>query len=203
MRRVQVLRLLLHTARHRQHDELAAGLLTTCDLATTWDVLEQSMNEIPELDRAQRLAEIARRRHGPVIDHFLAAIEEQRRQERAIRLHASLADPALRFFVALLHSLPNRDVILDLVAQRYGDNPRQLVREWLTRLSGVDRIGVDLADEVNRQLVDAMLDGCDESGQLDRLTTTFDRASVLRQSGQILRQRRRIEATVLAPLFRT
>jgi hypothetical protein len=203
MRRVQVLRLLLHTAHHRQHDELAAGLLTTCDLATTWDVLEQSMNEIPELDRAHRLAEIARRRHGAIIDDFLAVIEEQRRQEQAIRLHASLDDPALRFFVALLHSLPRRDVILDLVAQRYGDNPRQRVREWLTSLSGVDRIGVDLADEVNRQLVDAMLDGCDDSGQLDRLATTFDRPSVLRQSGQILRHRRRIEATVLAPLFRT
>jgi hypothetical protein len=203
MRRVQVLRLLLHTDRHQQHDELASDLLTTCDLATTWDVLEQSMNEIPELDRAHRLAEIARRRHGAVIDDFLAVIEEQRRQERAIRLHASLAEPDLRFFIALLHSVPNRDVILDLVAQRYGDNPQQLVREWLTRLSGVERIGVDLADEVNRQLVDAMLDGCDDTAQLDRLAKTFDRTSVLQQSGEILHQRRRIKATVLAPLFRT
>jgi hypothetical protein len=203
MRRVQVLRLLLHTDRHQQHDELASDLLTTCDLATTWDVLEQSMNEIPELDRAHRLAEIARRRHGAIIDDFLTVIEEQRRQEQAIRLHASLDDPALRFFVALLHSVPRRDVILDLVAQRYGDNPRQRVREWLTSLSGVDRIGVDLDDEVNRQLVDAMLDGCDDTDQLDRLATTFDRPSVLRQSGEILRHRRRIEATVLAPLFRT
>jgi hypothetical protein len=203
VRRVQVLRLLLHTARHRQHDELAAELLATCDLATTWDVLEQSMNEIPHLERAERLAAIARRRHGPVIDDLLAVIDEQRRQESAMRLHASVDEPALRFFVALLHSVPSRDVILDLVAQRFSGDPRAHVREWLTRLSGVDRIGVDLSDDVNRHLVDAMLDGCDHTGQLDRLATTFDRASVLQQSEDILHHRRRIEATVLAPLLRT
>ena len=203
IRRVQVLRLLLHTARHQQHDELAAELIATCDLATTWDVLEQSMNEIPEPDRAQRLAEIARRRHGVVIDEFLAVIHEQRRLERAIRLHASLDEPDLRFFVALLHSLPSRDVILDLVAQCYDGDPRARVRAWLTRLSGVDRIGVDLSDELNRHLVDAMLDGCNDTGQLDRLATSFDRASVLQQSEEILHHRRRIEATVLAPLFRS
>jgi hypothetical protein len=202
MRRVQVLRLLLHTGRHQQHDDLAAELLATCDLATTWDVLEQSMNEIPDVDRAQRLAEIARRRHGAVIDDFLAVIDEQRRMERARRLHAAVNDPDLRFFIALLHSLPSRDVILELVAQRYGVDPRVRVREWLTQLSGVDLSGVDLSDEVNRQLVDAMLDGFDDAGQLERLSTTFDRASVLQQSKDICRHRQRIEATVLAPLFR-
>jgi hypothetical protein len=92
---------------------------------------------------------------------------------------------------------------LDLVAQRFSGDPRAHVREWLTRLSGVDRIGVDLSDDVNRHLVDAMLDGCDHTGQLDRLATTFDRASVLQQSEDIFHHRRRIEATVLAPLLRT
>jgi len=48
-----------------------------------------------------------------------------------------------------------------------------------------------------------MLDGCNDTGQLDRLVTSFTRATVLQQSEEILHHRRRIEATVLAPLFRT
>jgi hypothetical protein len=203
IRRVQVLRLLLHTSRHEQHDELAADLLATCDLATTWDVLEQSINEIPQPARAQRLADIAGSRHGPVIDDFLAVIDEQQRQQQAIRLHAAIAEPELRFFVALLHSVPSRDVIFDLVARRYGVDPRTRVCDWLTRLSGIDRIGVDLSDQLDRELVDAMLDGCDDTEQLDRLATTFDPATVHHQTAAILDHRRRTEATLLAPLFRT
>ena len=106
-RRTQVLRLLLHCG-HGRHDELAV-----------------------------RLVEIARRRHGPVIDEFVAVIGEQRWMRHDLRLYAAQRDSALRFFLAPLHSVPRREVILDLVGRRYPETaPRELIRSWAERLSG-------------------------------------------------------------------
>ena len=203
LRRTQVLRLLLHCGLAR-HDELAAHLLEECDLATTWDVLEQSCNEIPEPHRAARLVEIARRRHGPVIDELVAVIWEQRRMRHALRLHAAERDPELRFFLALLHSVPRREAILELVGQRFpGTDPHALVRGWAEQLSGVDRIGVDFSDEVNRVLFAALLDGCTPAGTRTQLASSFDAESVAAQAGEVMAYCRKIEETVLAPLFRS
>ena len=203
LRRTQVLRLLLHCGSAR-HDELAARLLEECDLATTWDVLEQSCNEIPEPYRAARLVEIARRRHGPVIDEFVAVIWEQRRMQHALRLHAAERDPELRFFLALLHSVPRREVILDLVRQRFpGADPRSLVCGWAERLSGMDGIGFDLSDEVNHVLFGALLDGCTPAGTLARLASSFDARSVTAQADEVMAYCKKLKETVLAPLFRS
>lgn len=202
LRRRQVLRFLLHCQQGR-HDELAARLLERCDLATAWEVLKQSHDEIDEPGRAARLADVARRHHGQVIDDFLAVIDEQRRMRRALRLHAALGDPELRFFLSLLHSVPHKDAIFDLIGRRYpGVDPRARVLAWAEQLSGVDRIGVDLSDEVNRVLFEAMLDGSSPAFVLGRLEAAFDRESVAAQADDIMAHCRRIEQTVLAPLFR-
>lgn len=202
LRRTQVLRLLLH-CEHARHDELCARLLEGGDLATAWDVLEQSCNEIPDPARVARLVDAARRRHGAVIDDLVAVIDEQRRMRHALRLHAAERDPELRFFLALLHSVPHREAILELVSRRYpGADPRARVRGWAARLSGVDRIGVDLEDPVNRALFEAMLDGCAPADTLGRLAAEFDAASVAAQADQVMEHRRALERTVLGPLFR-
>ncbi len=202
LRRTQALRLLLHT-NHPRHDELATQLLERCDLATAWDVLEQSCNEVPDSSRVERIVETARRHHGGIVDELIAVIDEQRRMRHTLRIHAAERDPELRFFLALLHSVPQREVILQLVEQRYpGVDPRARVIGWAERLSGVNRIGVDLSDPVNRRLFEAMLDGCTPADALARLSAEFDPTSVAAQADQVIAHCRNLECTVLAPLFR-
>jgi hypothetical protein len=80
-------------------------------------------------------------------------------------------------------------------------HPQARVRRWIERLSGVDRIGVDVTDPVNRLLVEALLDGGGRREAVARLTAAYDRESVRLQAGRVEEQLARIERTVLAPLF--
>ena len=124
--------------------------------------------------------------------------------QHALRLHAAERDPELRFFLALLHSVPRREVILDLVRQRFpGADPRSLVCGWAERLSGMDGIGFDLSDEVNHVLFGALLDGCTPAGTLARLASSFDAGSVAAQADEVMVYCRKLKETVLAPLFRS
>jgi hypothetical protein len=203
LRRTQLLRLLLHTE-HPRHDDMAADLLERADLPTTWDVLEQSHNEIRDAGRVARLTEIARRRHGAVVDDFVAVIDEQRRMQHTLRLHARSRDPQLRFFLALLHSLPDRTTIFDMVGRRYPEaDPHDKVSGWATQLSGVDRIGIDLSDSANHALFTALLAGCSPAQALDRLRATFHGAGVSVDLDDVMAQTARFEQTVLAPLMRS
>src|SRR5262249_33000032 len=159
----------------------AADLLERSDLAMAWEVLEVVCNDVPEADRVARLVAVARRRHGAVIDDFLAVNDEQRRMRQAIRLHAAERDAELRFFRARLHSVTRREAIYRLVGERFPEStvdPKARVRGWIERLSGVDRIGVDLADPVSRLLVEALLDGGGRREALARLAAAYDPASV-------------------------
>ena len=153
---------------------------------------------------SRRSSRPAARRHGPIVSDRLApSISPLLRHRRIQRLRQEVRDPNLRFFLALLLNVPHRDAILGIVAARYpSDDPRSKVERWLAALSGMDRIGIDLADELNRTLVGALLDGLPEPAVLDRLREVFDPEDVEAQAADLAAHAARIRHSVLEPLFR-
>jgi hypothetical protein len=181
----------------------AAALAERSDLETCFEVLLDARRAGLSTSRLAPLFDAARRRHGPVIDDLAAVLHEDLRDRKIRRLRASRKEPDLRFFLALLQNLPDRDSIHAMIAQRYpGAPPRERVEAWTRALSGVDAIGVDLDDPLTRHLFGALLDGCSHEETLARLASAFPPADVAAQADAIARHRERIRRTALAPLFR-
>lgn len=194
---------LLIGAKHPDYDALARGILGRSDLHTCYQVLEQAYLGLGSPERVGRLVEAAELRHGPVISEITAALDQRLFRRKLHELRGAVRDPEERFFLSLLQNLPDRDAIFALVRRRYpGDEPRARVVSWVHALSGVDRIGVDLDDDLNAVLFEALLDGCGAAEMLGRLKAEFDPAQVDAAAGELDQYAGRMRRTALAPLFR-
>lgn len=90
--------------------------------AKLWpDPLERIMNLQLSKPRFERLVAVSRERHGSVIDDFLRAFEEARRQYQIRRRRGTFTDPECRRFLALLLNLPGREWVLKLLQERHSD----------------------------------------------------------------------------------
>ena len=201
-RQIQVLRLLWET-RPADGDALAAELVARADLHTAWRVLDEAQRGPGSAARAAPLFEAARRRHGATVDDLAGVLAEDRRRGDVGRLRREVKDPDQRFFLALLQNVPHRAGIEAMVRARHPEGePRARILAWLEALSGVDAIGIDLADELNRAIVGALLEGRSPSGVIEALAEVFDPAQIEAQREALARHCERIRATALAPLFR-
>ena len=186
----------------QDHDQLAADLIGRSDLHTGWLVLHEAYHATDDPGRLGPLLEAARQRHGEVVSELTAVLFEELRQEKISRLRAAVKDPEHRFFLALLQNLPHRDAIYAFCRRRYPeDDPRARICAWAEALTGVDAIGVDFDDALNRHLFRALLDGCSEDAIRSRLKGEFDPDAVDAQAPALARHCDRIRRTALAPLF--
>jgi hypothetical protein len=201
-RRVQAMHFLWRTSPAAAMD-LAVDLASRTDLHACWEVLLQAYRTLGAEAPAAPLLAAARRRHGAVVDELAAALHEDLRRRALCRLASSVKDPDERFFLALLENLPSRAAIEELVRRRYPDaDPRQRVRAWLDALSGVERIGLDLGDDLSRHVVHSLLDGRSTDGALEALKEVFEPAQIEAERDRLVRHVDRARATALAPLFR-
>jgi len=194
---------LLHRSGSPRYVALAADLLERTDLHTGYLVLQHAYRRLDDLGRAAPLLAAAERRHGPVVAELAASLLEERRRRLIYRLRVPVRDPERRFFLALVQNLPDRGAIYAMIRRRYpDDDPRARVLAWTRALSGVDRIGIDLDDELNGHLLEGLLDGCSNAQIVDRLREEYDDEQLDAQAEQLARCIARMRRTMLAPLFR-
>lgn len=87
-------------------------------------------------DRYQALVEIARDRHGELIDHIQAVFAERKRQFNLVVRRGHITSKDHRFFLALLLNVPSLDQVLALVHQRFLDvDPIDMICEWVEELT--------------------------------------------------------------------
>ncbi len=197
---LQALTLLIRSA-DPDYQRCAVELLRRSDLHTTFRVLEHAYRKLDDLERAAPLLLAARQRHGAAADELIASLDDQRRRQKLFSLRGVARDPDTRLFLAMLMSLPSRDAIFTLIKARYPtEDPRAKVIAWARALSGVDRIGVDLDDDLHGVLFEALLDGATEAELFARLRAVFDDADVEAQIPEIRAAAARLRRTALATL---
>jgi hypothetical protein len=198
---LQALSLLMRT-RDPDYERCAAELLDRSDMHTAYRVLEHAYRRLDDLQRVAPLLEAARRRHGAAAEDLIAALDDQRRRQKLFSLRTVAQDQGARFFLAVMMSLRGRSAIFAAIEARYpGEDPRAKVIAWARALSGVDRIGVDLDDDLHGILFEALLDGIAEPELFERLETVFDAADVEAQAPEIRAAAARMRRTALASLF--
>ncbi|WP_428262729.1 hypothetical protein [Haliangium sp.] len=149
-----------------------------------------------------RLLRAGRATHGELVDRLYEAATHQRRITLVSRLRAEVKQPDLRFLLALLMLLPERDPILALVAARCPDaDPVDTIMGWLEGLSGLDRVGVEF-DELNLSLFRALVAGCDRDGLLAHLGEEYDPDDLREQEDELLAHAAELACSdIFVPLF--
>jgi DNA-binding transcriptional ArsR family regulator len=198
---LQALRL-LRASGHTEYRALAADLVARSDPYTVFRVLDQTQREDTDFALLEALTAAARPRLGAVADDLARAVREGVRRRAIHRLRRADRDPDRRFFLALLQNLPDRDAIYRLVGRRVvGKDPRETVLRWIADLSGTSLLGVDTSGDLERILIESMLDGVDQDAVFARLGEVFDAGSIEAERGAVLEHAARIGRTLLAPLF--
>jgi len=171
---------LLLSMRHPQADEMIGELLSGSDFQTAFPILDLAYNQLANnpLERAfevgtggerfHALLQIARRRHGELVDFILPLIEEGQRQNNLVLRRGQITSNEHRFFLALLLNVPDRGKVLDLVRQRYPEkDPINTITEWVdelanTRVAGSHEpnvLGIDNVDEDYLFVFQCLLEG--------------------------------------------
>jgi hypothetical protein len=166
-RRIQSIQLLLRMM-HPEVDSFIGQLVKSLDFQSTYSILSVvfSFFTDPELSRVFQVAngnerfraliDVAREKHGALVDLLPPVFEEVQRQEKIIAQRKLVHTVEQRFFLALLLNVPGKARILDLVSKRYPTrDPIDSVCAWVLQLSAIKTpalrdsniLGIDGFDE--------------------------------------------------------
>jgi hypothetical protein len=89
-----------------------------------------------------QLLETAHRRHGNLVNLLPAVLGEMQREKALIDLRGRMTDSEHRFFLALLLNVPHRQLVLDLLKQRFPHRePIDIVCGWVDEFSHMKSAG--------------------------------------------------------------
>ena len=139
---------------HPQADEMIGELLDCADFQTTFAVIELLYNQLAhdQIDesfglsvgkrRFDALFDIARRRHGEIVDLIPPVFAESERQGYLSHRRGRITGTEHRFFLALLLNVPDRASVLALVKERFPDrDPVTAMVSWVDELANTKAIG--------------------------------------------------------------
>lgn len=182
---------------------LARELLVQCDPWMTFALL--SMVHEPEKTPAgwDNLIELARKRHGGLIDIILQSFEEKTREQNITARRRDIWETDHRFFLALLLNLPHRQAIYKLIAQRYPESdPETLILRWLSELAAAGKIGLNF-DALSLKMLQHVLNDLSLEDMFKGLAEVFGETQVDEERGNLNRLWNELhESSLLRPLLR-
>lgn len=177
--------------------DLTAATLMEGDLFEVFTILSRAHRLLRDEDQGvfDGLCEVARRRHGPLVDRLVPAFRSFERIARIHGMRDTVTDPEHRFFLALLLNVPNAPEILRLVADRFPERAAEdTAMGWIAALADAGKLGMKL-DPVQRDVLRLLLERLPRDQMLERLCATYElndrtaaAASVDRFRDQVRRQ---------------
>ena len=158
--------------------ECACKLIEHGDLETLFYMFSVLTHQKVGRGFIRELYDVARERHGEVVDLFRQVCEGERRTRIVSALRSKISDPEARFLLALLMLMPDRDAIFEAIRLQSPDlEPLTTIETRLAGISGKETIGFDFNDE-NRLIFRGLVEGLDAEGLLGRLKADFEGNSV-------------------------
>ena len=181
---------------------LARVILLQSDPWMTYALLSMAYAPEQETNEWKRLVEVARERHGSLVNIFLYSLEERTREQNITARRREIRDPDHRFFVALLLNLPHREAIYRLVARKFPDaDPETLILRWIRELAEAKKIGLDF-DALSLAMLQHALNDLSLEDVYSGLADVFGEAQVNEERSNLNRLWSEIhEASLLRPLL--
>jgi hypothetical protein len=145
---------LLFKIQHPETDAMIGELLSHSDFQTAFVILDLARSHLlgnhlewtfglsTGQERFESLMQIARRRHGELVNLIRPVFAEVNRQSHLVYRRGQITSPDHRFFLALLLNVPDRLKFLELVSSRYPDrDPVDTVTEWVEELASIKVTG--------------------------------------------------------------
>ncbi|HET8677938.1 MAG TPA: hypothetical protein VFO63_19210 [Blastocatellia bacterium] len=145
---------LLFNMKHPEVDDMIGEALACSDFHTAFALLNLAFNHLSHnrmektfglstgQKRFEALLEVARRRHGELVDLVLPVFEETRRQNNLVYRRGQITSPEHRFFLALLLNVPDKNRVIEMVRQRFPEqNPVEAIVGWVDELANTKMIG--------------------------------------------------------------
>jgi hypothetical protein len=178
-RQVQSISLLMRMG-HPEVDSFVGQLVKAVDFQTMFEILtvyfkfiiDTRMDRIFQVENGEerfgRIIELARQKHGDLVDLLPPVFEELQRNLSIIDQRRYVTSPEHRFFLALVLNVHDKERIIQLVSQRYpADEPVDKICQWLEQLSAVqipnsrgpNIVGIDGFDDLYLAVFRRMLQG--------------------------------------------
>jgi hypothetical protein len=156
IKKLQTISMLVRT-KHPQTEEMITSLLATADFQTAYFMLSNlrrllDHSQIDQLFRIETAADTfetflaqVKKRHGDTALALPDIFAEQNRLEEIVRRRGFISDPEIRFFLALLLNVPDKENIFSLVKDRFpGDDPVDKILDWGLELAETKVLGLNL-----------------------------------------------------------
>ena len=167
-------------AKRPDADDKIIQMLSTCDLHQTYLILTglrpmlrsdkvKQMFGVENFDeRFGKIFEAARARHGERAERLLDVFKRQDKLAFMVERRNFVADPELRFFLAVILNVDGRDNIIRLIKQRFPESdPKEKILDWTfdlanTRVMGVEppnALGIESFGDIDIAIFEEMLNG--------------------------------------------
>jgi hypothetical protein len=129
LRRKQLLDVLEQTG-DPSYPELVLRMIGELDLERGFFILQNGIGHLRALGAWEQIWAAFVKKHGSKTRPLIATFEEIVRRDAIVAMRASVSDPDLRFFLALLLNIPDRKRILEMIAESYQGPPIVNVQKW-------------------------------------------------------------------------
>ena len=133
LRRKQLLDVLEQTG-DPSYPELVLRMIGELDLERGFFILQNGIGHLRSLGVWETIWAAFVKKHGAKARPLLATLEEIVRRDAIVAMRAMVTDPDLRFFLALLLTIPDRKQILEMIADRYKGSPLEIIQHWALEL---------------------------------------------------------------------
>jgi hypothetical protein len=123
-------------------------MLRRLDFERGFFILQNGMGHLHALGALDEALEVFAQKHGPLADGVGPTLHEIVRRDGLVAFRNDIEDPEHRFFLALLLNVPNREGILQMIAQRIPGRPEDTVLRWAEELSETTEQGTTILDAV-------------------------------------------------------
>jgi len=180
----------------------ACSLIENGDLETIYYTFSALTRRKVDKTFLEELYSKARERHGEIIDLFQRVCATERRTRLMTSLRAKTSDPEVRFLLALLMLMPDREAIFEAIRLQFPElDPLVAIEAWVAEISGKETIGFELS-ELNRPLFRGLVEGLDVEGLLQRLRAEFQEESVDTNRDRLLERAKKLaKSDFLFPLL--